>query len=158
MAAVVPWSKLEALIERHYPKVGPQGGRRPRRRGISRVVQVEDVDPIEAQSRQTAFERRRHGVGNAAKVARGQPHLGANDHVARLELLQDAAKVLFRLAVSVLHRGVEVVHPGGNRPRDGALLVERIATYHQSTTAPQPKPSTESCIPVRPNSRISIAV
>ena len=29
MAAVVPWSVLEALIEPHYPKVGPQGGRRP---------------------------------------------------------------------------------------------------------------------------------
>ena len=29
MAAVVPWSLLEALIEPHYPKVGPQGGRRP---------------------------------------------------------------------------------------------------------------------------------
>ena len=29
MAAVVPWSKLEAVIEPHYPKLGPQGGRRP---------------------------------------------------------------------------------------------------------------------------------
>ena len=29
MAAVVPWSALEAIIEPHYPKVGPQGGRRP---------------------------------------------------------------------------------------------------------------------------------
>ena len=29
MAAVVPWVKLEALIEPHYPKMGPQGGRRP---------------------------------------------------------------------------------------------------------------------------------
>ena len=29
MAAVVPWGALEALIEPHYPKVGPQGGRRP---------------------------------------------------------------------------------------------------------------------------------
>ena len=29
MAAVVPWGTLEALIEPHYPKVGPQGGRRP---------------------------------------------------------------------------------------------------------------------------------
>src|ERR1700730_5916099 len=29
MAAVVPWSKLEGLIEPHYPKMGPQGGRRP---------------------------------------------------------------------------------------------------------------------------------
>ena len=29
MATVVPWSTLEALIEPHYPKMGPQGGRRP---------------------------------------------------------------------------------------------------------------------------------
>ena len=29
MAAVVPWALLEALIEPHYPKIGPQGGRRP---------------------------------------------------------------------------------------------------------------------------------
>ena len=29
MAAVVPWSQLEAVIDPHYPKVGPQGGRRP---------------------------------------------------------------------------------------------------------------------------------
>ena len=27
MAAVVPWAKLEALIEPHYPRLGPQGGR-----------------------------------------------------------------------------------------------------------------------------------
>ena len=29
MAAVVPWAKLKALIEPHYPRLGPQGGRRP---------------------------------------------------------------------------------------------------------------------------------
>jgi transposase, IS5 family len=29
MAAAVPWSMLEAVIEPHYPRVGPQGGRRP---------------------------------------------------------------------------------------------------------------------------------
>jgi len=29
MASVVPWSQLEAVIDPHYPKVGPQGGRRP---------------------------------------------------------------------------------------------------------------------------------
>ena len=28
-AAVVPWSGLEALIEPHYPKASPKGGRRP---------------------------------------------------------------------------------------------------------------------------------
>jgi len=29
MSAVVPWAALVALIEPHYPKMGPQGGRRP---------------------------------------------------------------------------------------------------------------------------------
>ena len=29
MAAVVPWAKLEAVIDPFYPKTGPQGGRRP---------------------------------------------------------------------------------------------------------------------------------
>ena len=29
MAAIVPWAALEAVIEPHYPKAGPQGGRRP---------------------------------------------------------------------------------------------------------------------------------
>jgi IS5 family transposase len=29
MSAVVPWGKLEAVIAPHYPKLGPQGGRRP---------------------------------------------------------------------------------------------------------------------------------
>ena len=29
MSAVVPWYPLEALIEPHYPKMGPQGGRGP---------------------------------------------------------------------------------------------------------------------------------
>jgi IS5 family transposase len=29
MVRIVPWGVLEALIEPHYPKIGPQGGRRP---------------------------------------------------------------------------------------------------------------------------------
>ena len=29
MTAAVPWSVLEAVIAPHYPKEGPQGGRRP---------------------------------------------------------------------------------------------------------------------------------
>ena len=29
MSAVVPWGMLDGLIEPHYPKMGPQGGRRP---------------------------------------------------------------------------------------------------------------------------------
>ena len=34
MAAIVPWPILEAVIEPHYPKIGPQGGRRPFPLGI----------------------------------------------------------------------------------------------------------------------------
>jgi IS5 family transposase len=34
MAAVVPWCKLAALIEPHYPKMGPKGGRRPFALGV----------------------------------------------------------------------------------------------------------------------------
>jgi len=30
MDAVVPWGRLLALIEPHYPKAGPKGGRRCR--------------------------------------------------------------------------------------------------------------------------------
>ena len=51
-------------------------------------MQVEDIDPIEAESRQTAFERLRHGLGNAAEVAARQPDLGADGHVGRVEPLQ----------------------------------------------------------------------
>lgn len=29
MEAVVPWSQMQALIEPHYPKTGPKGGRPP---------------------------------------------------------------------------------------------------------------------------------
>ena len=29
MGQIVPWGALEAVIEPHYPKMGPQGGRRP---------------------------------------------------------------------------------------------------------------------------------
>jgi len=29
MGRIVPWAKLEAVIAPHYPKLGPQGGRRP---------------------------------------------------------------------------------------------------------------------------------
>ena len=95
-------------------------------------MQVKDVDPVKTQSRQTAFERHRHGVGNAAELAGRQPDLGADDHVGRFQPLQDAAKVLFQFAIAVLHRGVEIVHAGGDRARDGALLVGRIAAHHKS--------------------------
>src|SRR5258706_11834978 len=98
----------------------------------NRIVQVKDVDPVKTQSRQTAFERHRYGVGNAVELAGWQPDLGADGHVGWFQLLQNAAKVLFRFAIAVLHRGVEVVHASGDRSRDGTLLVGGIAAYHKS--------------------------
>jgi hypothetical protein len=91
-----------------------------------------DVDPVKTEPRQTAFERYRDGVGDAAELAGRQPDLGADDHVRRFQLLQNAAEVLFRFAIAVLHRGVEVVYAGGDRARDDTLLLGRIASHHKS--------------------------
>lgn len=115
----------------HLAEHLPDAERCPAARLGDRVVEVDDVDPLELQARETGFERLGDGVGDAAEVAGGHPHLGADRHVGRFELLQDPAEVLFGFAVAVLHRGVEVVHAGGDRARDGALLVERIAAHHQ---------------------------
>ena len=109
----------------------PHAERWPAPRLGDRVVQVEDVDSIEAQPRQAVFERLCYGVGDALAVGGWQPYLGADGDVGRLEVLQDATEVLFRFTVAVLHRGVEVVHAGFDGPRDGALLVKRIAAHHQ---------------------------
>jgi hypothetical protein len=47
---------------------------------------------------------------------------------------------------------------GGDCACDGAFLVERIAAHHQSADrAAAETQYRESCIPVRPNTRISIA-
>src|SRR5260370_2428815 len=96
------------------------------------MVKVKDVERVEAESCPTAFERHSCGLGNAAELAGRKPDLGDDGHFDRLELLQNAAKVLFRFAIAVLHRGVEVIHASGDCPRDGTLLVGRIAAYHES--------------------------
>ena len=95
-------------------------------------MEVKDVDPVKMQARQASFERDRDGVGNAAELAGRQPDLGADGHVGWSQLLQDAAKVLFRFAIAVLHRGVEVVHASGDCAGDGTLLFGRIAAHHES--------------------------
>ena len=98
----------------------------------NRIVQMKDVDPVKTQPRQTAFERCPDRVCNAAGLAGRQANLGADDCVGRLQLLQNAAEVLFRFAIAVEHRGVEIVDAGGDRPRDGPLLIAGIAAHHQS--------------------------
>ncbi len=94
---------------------------------------MKDVDPVKAQPRQAAFERYPDGIVNAAKLAGRHADLGADNHVGRFQLLQNAAKVLLQFAIAVLHRGVEIIDAGGDRPRDGPLLVGSIAAHHQPT-------------------------
>ena len=46
MAAVVPWSGLEALIEPHYPKASPKGGRRPFGGDVAHLLPAAVVQPV----------------------------------------------------------------------------------------------------------------
>ena len=93
---------------------------------------MKDVDALEAQPRQAAFQRFRHRLLYAAEIGFRQPDLGADDRAGRLQRLQNAAEILFRFAVAILHSGVEVIDAGGDRPRNGALLVVGLATHHDS--------------------------
>src|SRR5262249_25494088 len=98
----------------------------------NRIVKMEDVDPVTPQSYQAVFERCRHGIGNVAETGVRQPHFRADDYVRRLQLVLYAGEIVFRFTVAVLYRGVEIVHTGANGPRNGSLLIERIAAHHQS--------------------------
>ena len=95
------------------------------------VVQMEDIDPVATQSREAIFERLCHCVRDAAEIGARQADLGADNRVGGFQLLQNAAEVLFRLAVAVLHRRVEVIHADLERAGDGAFLIARIAAHHQ---------------------------
>ncbi len=97
-----------------------------------RIVQMQNVDPIEPHAREAGFKRYRHGIADAAELRAAQPHLGADEHAGGFEALQHAAEILFRLAVAVQYRGVEIVHARGDRAGDGALLIALIAADHQS--------------------------
>ncbi|WP_280972416.1 MULTISPECIES: hypothetical protein [unclassified Bradyrhizobium] len=93
---------------------------------------MKDVDLIEAEASQAAFERKPDGIGNAAILTGLQSDLGTDDHIGRLQLPQDAAKVLLRRAIAVLNRCVEIIDASGDRPRNRTLLVGSITTHHQS--------------------------
>src|SRR5512134_2470370 len=60
MSAVVPWSLLEGLIEPHYPKLGPQGGRRPFPLStMLRIYCLQQLQPLRSRRRGGAL---RHPV------------------------------------------------------------------------------------------------
>ena len=98
----------------------------------NRIVQMEDIDVIETQSDETAFQRYRHRVGDAAEIAGRHPNLGADGHIGGLQLSQKATEILLRLAIAVLNRSVEVIDAGGERPRNGSFLVGRVAAHHEA--------------------------
>src|SRR5205807_9514476 len=57
----------------------------------------------------------------------------------RPQLLQDAAKVLLRLAVAIQHRRIEIVHADRDRTRDEPFLVGGIAAHHDAAHRATPK-------------------
>ena len=118
-------------------------------------MQVEYIHVVHAQPPQATVQRIRGGLCDVAALGLGEPDLGA-DKRSRLQLCPNPAKIGLRRAVAVLHRRVEVVDAGFQCPRDRTLLIRLRAAHHQPPTAPQPKPNTETRIPVRPKSRISI--
>ena len=125
---------LTQALERRHDLVEhlPDAERRSAAVPGNRIVQMKDIDPLKAQPRQTAFERCRDHLGNTAELAGRHPDLGADDHIGRLQHLQNAAEILFRFPIAVQHRRVEIIDAGGIRPRDGALLVGGVAAHHQA--------------------------
>ncbi len=99
--------------------------------GRDGVVQVKNVHPLHAEPPQAALEGFGYRLVDAGEIGGGQPHLGADDCAFGLELPERAAEILFRLAVAVLDRGVEIIDAGFERPGDRPLLVGRGAAYHQ---------------------------
>ena len=56
MAAVVPWVALEAVIEPHYPKAGPNGGRRPFPLAVMlRIYCLQQVQPLRSRHGRSAL-------------------------------------------------------------------------------------------------------
>ena len=125
---------LAQALERRHDVIEhlPDAQRRSAARERNRIVQVKDIDAVELQSREAAFERGRDRLGDAAECVGGNTDLGADDRIGRLQLLQDAAKVLFRLAVAVQHGRIEIVHADVDRARDETLLVGGIAAHHDA--------------------------
>src|SRR5215470_12397904 len=97
------------------------------------------IHPLHAQSHQASFQGFADGNLDASEVGGRQSHLGTDDCAFGLELLKYTAEIPLRLAVPVLHGGIEVIDAHFHRPSNGAFLVIGLATDHQSAhrTAPE---------------------
>src|SRR6185369_4809151 len=86
----------QPLERRHYILEDLPNTKRVPATGLGdRVVQMENVDMIAAQSRQAAVQGLCGGISDTAELLARQPHLCTDDHVGSLEVAQDAAEVLF---------------------------------------------------------------
>jgi hypothetical protein len=96
-----------------------------------RVVKMEDVDPVAPKALEAFLERARHRLGDAAERRQGNADLGADDRLGGLERAQHATEIPLRSAVAILHGRVEIIDPGVERARHGALLFLRLAAHHE---------------------------
>src|SRR6516165_1790565 len=94
---------------------------------------MEYIHPLHNQALQACLQGFSDGNPDASEVRGWQPYLCTDDCVSGLELLQNTAEIPLRRAVPILYGGIEVIHAGFQCPRNGAFLINRIATDHQST-------------------------
>src|SRR5437870_6188044 len=94
------------------------------------VVELEQVDPLHAETFQAGVERVADGATHVTQVRSVQTELRA-DVDRRSPRAQCGAEVLLRLSVAVRGRGVEVVDPQLHRPRNRALPLGRSAADHE---------------------------
>src|SRR6516165_12094413 len=97
------------------------------------VVEVKDIDPFHLQPPQTVFQRFGDTVTDAAELGTWYSHLGAHECAGGPQPVKYVTEIPFGLAVSILHRGVEVVYALLQGPSDGSLLVARITAHHEAS-------------------------
>src|SRR5665213_620529 len=118
---------LNELLERRHDFVEHALDREAAatRRTHDRVVELVEVDPFELQAPEARLDRAGDAGADLARLrGRRQAGLGPDSDVG-LQRFDHAAKILFRAAVAVLRRGVEIIDAELQRAGDGALLVGR---------------------------------
>jgi hypothetical protein len=103
------------------------------------IVQLEQVDVLELQALQARLQRGRHRRAEAAALAVGYAHLGADKDVG-LQALHDMPEIAFGLAISVHRCGIEIIDAEVDGTRDRPLLIGRVAAHHQPANRAAAKP------------------
>ena len=99
--------------------------------GHNRVVQLDEIDRIAAQSLQAGFDGAHHRARDVIKLGLLDHHFRADQDV-RAQLGQHTTETALRLAVAVDGRGVEVVDAQLHGARDRPHHLPEIAAHQQS--------------------------